>query len=224
MTTRPWPSAIVADLDGTLIDSAPDVLTAANAALLPYGITASLDQVLAWLGNGARVFIAQALQANEVLLADPEVDALTAIFSAHYQAEPCRQTQPFPGAIDTLQSLRQRDISTAVCTNKPEAIAHLVLEKTGLAPHIDILVGAGLQPLKPAPDGLQSCLAQLGIDRADAVYLGDHSVDVQAARAAGLPIILAEFGYAQVPVTTLGADATFARWQDLPAQLASLRS
>lgn len=220
ITKQLFPRAVISDLDGTLIDSAPDVLTAANVVLSPYGITASLDQVLAWLGNGARSFIFKALKANTISLTDAGIDALTAAFSARYQAAPCQKTQPFPGAIDALQSLRQHGVSIAVCTNKPEAIARLVLDKTGLAPYIDVLVGAGPQPLKPAPDGVQSCLTQLGVARTDAVYLGDHWVDLQTARAAGMPVMLAEFGYSQVPVATLGADATFAHWQDVPAQLA----
>lgn len=218
-----WPRAIIADLDGTLVDSAPDIRVAANTALSPYGISASLEQILAWLGHGARALVVKALAAHQIQAASGEIDAVTAAFSARYEAEPCLRTQPFAGVVDTFQSLRRGGVSTAVCSNKPDAIARLVLEHTGLAKHIDVVVGGGLHALKPAPDGLLACLSQLGIDRSEAAYIGDHQVDVEAARAAGVPVLLAEFGYSQTPVAALGADATFAHWQDLPTQLARLR-
>lgn len=220
--TGSWPTAVVLDLDGTLIDSSPDVAAAANVALAEAGIRAGADEVRGWLGDGARELIRKALRDHDVPADDARIDALTAAFEKAYTAEPVVETRAYPGAAEALAALGAAGVGVAVCTNKPEAIARLVLDRTGLGRHVRTLAGGGAHRLKPDPDGVKACLAALGADADQAVYIGDHAVDVATARAAGLPVVVVAFGYSQTPVETLGADAVLPAWRELPAALAQL--
>lgn len=219
----PWPRGIVFDLDGTLIDSAPDIALAAQLALTDYGIAVDAGRARQWLGDGARRFIERALASVEADRGDDTIDALTARFSAFYQATPCRHTRLFPGAITALEQLRADGVRLAICTNKPQAIATHVVEALGLDKHIDALVGGGSQPLKPSPAGILACLDRLDVSPQQALYVGDMVVDRQAGHAAGLPVLLARFGYAGSSVTQLGADGLFSGWPSFGDALAALQ-
>lgn len=217
-----WPRALICDLDGTLIDSAPDVATAAVHALADHGVVIEAAQARAWLGHGPRVFMRRAADHFRIPLDDGALDHRVAGFSAYYAAHPCRLTQPFEQAHDTLAALRRERVRVGVCTNKPEHIARLVLEQTGLSDVVDVLVGGGRHALKPAPDGLLACLARLEAIPQDALYIGDHEADVQAARAAGICVALATFGYSQVPVARFRADAEFHHWSEIGTVIEAL--
>lgn len=219
----PWPRAIVFDLDGTLIDSAPDIAQAAQQALTDQGIAVDAGLARQWLGDGARKLIERALASVDADRDDDTIDALTTRFSALYQATPCRHTRLFPGAITALEQLRADGVRLAICTNKPQAIASHVVNALGLDEAIDTLVGGGNQPLKPSPAGILTCLDRLDAAPEQALYVGDMAVDRQAGHAAGLPVLLARFGYAGSAVEHMGADGLFSSWSAFNAALAELR-
>lgn len=212
-----WPQAIICDLDGTLVDSIADITVATNVTLEADNIQASQAQVRSWVGNGARLLIDRALDANGVAADETRRQQLTRDFVSAYAARPCQFTQPFPDAINTLAQLREAGTGVAVCTNKPEPVAHTVIQHTGLSAVVDVIVGASNErPLKPAPEPLWHCLQQLGTAAAETLYIGDMAVDVAAARAAGLQVALTSLGYAHAGVDTLGADMTFENWHKFP--------
>lgn len=222
--TSTWPHAVIFDLDGTLIDSAPDIADAVNAALAGRDIVIDSEMARRFLGDGARRFVARVLDAHGHEYDDAELDRLTGVFSERYQAHPCRNSTVFPGAVKALERLRQRNTRLAVCTNKPQPIAERVLVALGLAHYIDAVIGAGAHALKPDPAPLHACLRALDCAASQALYIGDMAVDRQAGHAAGLPVLLADFGYATSPTVELGADGVLADWVDLPAAIAALLS
>lgn len=223
-TRQNWPAAAIFDLDGTLVDSAPDIASAANQALATQDITINARQARQFLGHGARTFMARLMQHQQRACSAHEIDRLTTQFSAAYQRQPCVHSTCFPGATQALAQLQQRQIKTAVCTNKPRAIATQVLDKLELSPWLDVVVGAGQYALKPDPAPLQACMQQLAVTADATVYIGDMAVDRQAGHAAGARVILVEFGYAETAVHTLGADATLHAWPALSCAIAQVRT
>ncbi len=129
----------------------------------------------------------------------------------------------FEGAAQALAAWRADGVRLAVCTNKPQAIADRVIAHLGLDRHIEVVIGAGVHPLKPDPAPLLACLDALGCDAGAALYVGDMAVDRQAGHAAGLPVLLAEFGYAGEPVAQLGADGVLTQWAEAADAVAALR-
>ncbi|MGN8157398.1 HAD-IA family hydrolase [Salinisphaera sp. RV14] len=214
---------MIFDLDGTLIDSAADIAAAVNAALRDHGIVIDAAATRRFVGDGARKLIERVLDAHAVAATGTEIDALTAAFTARYQDRPCQDSVVFDGAGQALARLRADGRRLAVCTNKPQRIAEHVIAHLGLDEYIDVVIGAGVHPLKPDPAPLRACLAALACDADAALYVGDMAVDRKAGHAAGLPVLLAAFGYAAAPVAELGADGVLTHWHDMPGAIAALR-
>ncbi len=186
---------IVFDLDGTLLDTAPDIANAANRALVQAGF-AELEQakIRRLVGNGAQRLIERCLQA----LGAPEsrTAEIAADFVAHYQAQPSAQSQPYPGMAELLSTLQAKGFRLDVLTNKPQLLAQRVLEDSGLAGAFEQIVGAReLLPLKPDPKGLKSLLAASSFRSWEAVLVGDSVVDLRTARAAGIAFVGAGWGF-----------------------------
>jgi phosphoglycolate phosphatase len=210
---------LVFDLDGTLIDSAPDLRAAINVMLRERGCgPLSLAQIRALIGDGVPALVARALAASGL---DPEAgaDALPR-FLQLYEADAVRLTRPYPGVPETLAGLRRRGYCTAICTNKPQHATMTVLEGLGLAPLFDAVAGGDRFAVKkPDPGHILGLLATLGARAEAAAMIGDNENDAAAAHAAGLPLILMRYGYARVDPTTLGAAALLDNFADLPAAL-----
>jgi phosphoglycolate phosphatase len=213
------------DLDGTLADSAPDIAAALNAALIEGGHS-PLDVATAttMVGAGARRLIERALTLRT---GSPPtmaaVDALWPTFIAYYDAHPCVHARLYPGAREALDLLAADGWKLGVCTNKPEEIARAVIAALGIAPLFGAIVGGrdGVS-LKPAPEMVHLALAELDATSSGAVFIGDSRADLLAGRAAGLPVILMEHGYNDVPVATLGADGLVAGFAGLIAEMERL--
>ncbi len=218
--------AIVWDLDGTLIDSAPDIAAALNALLSEHGLAGhSLEQVKSMIGSGVATLIDRGFTAAGSSLDPSEADIAVKRFTALYGARAANATRLYDDVVETLEVLSASGYVHGLCTNKPRALAARILARLGIDKRFGAIVGGDCTPVrKPAPVPLLACLEGLGIATKDAVMVGDSAADLGAARAAGLPAVLVTFGYSQVPVHTLGADAVVDRLAELPAILQGLRA
>jgi phosphoglycolate phosphatase len=204
-------TVVVFDLDGTLIDSAPDIHAAACRMLEAVGRPpVTLAQARGFVGRGAATFVARALAATGGADAATQARALEA-FHAAYHAQGATLTVVFPGAREALAALRDGGARVGLCTNKPEAVTLTALDELGLSPLFDAVVGAGALPLKPAPDMLLACFDRLG---GRGLFVGDSETDAATAEAAGAPFALYEHGYRHGPIE---AAFTFGDFAALPA-------
>lgn len=203
------PPAIVFDLDGTLVDTAPDLHATLNVVLEDLGCAGvSLEQVRAMVGDGVRALLERGLRAGGMVLHEAAMTAATAHYLRHYGTNLARSSRPFPGVTVALDALADRGFRLAVCTNKPHALSLALLEALGLLARFDAVVGGDhLAMRKPDPGHLLGTLAAAGAKREGSVMVGDSRNDVAVARAAGLPVVLVSFGYTAVPARALGADA-----------------
>lgn len=215
--------AIIFDLDGTLIDSAPDVAVALNRLLQREGRPAvTLAQVQSFVGEGPGPLIERAFAATGSGPAPATLPELIAAYVAFYQEAPADHTLVFPGVREMLAALAGRT-RLGLCTNKPDAMVRPVLEALGLADSFTALVGGDFPRRKPDGEHLRETLRRMGLaPDAPAVMVGDSPTDIAAAREAGLPVLVVDFGYSRVPVTELGADRVLSGFADLPAVVAEI--
>jgi phosphoglycolate phosphatase len=212
---------LVLDLDGTLVDSAPDLAAALNRLMAARGLAPlGLSEVTTMVGDGVRVLLQRAFAARGTVPQEADYDAYAADYGAHFAVA----TRPFPGAEAALQALAASGWRFAVCTNKPEAMARDVLAATGLAPFIAAVGGGDSFPTrKPDPAHLLATLAAAGADPKRAVMIGDHRNDILAATGAGLPAVFAAWGYGP-PTMADGAAAVAHRFSEVPGIVNGLRA
>tara|TARA_R110000782_G_scaffold258088_1_gene347660 strand:- start:805 stop:1506 length:702 start_codon:yes stop_codon:yes gene_type:complete len=218
------PKAVVFDLDGTLVDSVPDIQAALNWLLARLGRReVARDEVVAMVGDGVPRLVERGLLATGGL-PDGGLDGPTAAFTAHYEANATALTRPFPGAVAALTALRDAGCTLAVCTNKPAGATAEILGALDLAPFFAAVAGGDTVPgaRKPDPRHLMHVLDQLGVAPGDAVMVGDSHNDVNVAKAAGVVTVAVTFGYAHGPVGELGADVLIDHFDDLVAALGRL--
>lgn len=216
------PAAVVFDLDGTLIDSVPDVRNALNTMLQSHGRRAlSVDEVRLMVGEGAKVMLEKAFASTGGPCADHE--AALAHYLDCYCANPVIDTTVYPGAMAALHRLSAAGIALGICTNKPERVTRLVLDALGLAPLMKAVIGGDTLPYRK-PDGrhVNETLARMGVTSGAVVYVGDSETDVAAARSAGLPVIVVSFGYAGDEVRSLGADQVIDHFDQLDETIAEV--
>jgi phosphoglycolate phosphatase len=211
------PKAIVFDLDGTLVDSAPEIRSALNAAVAPIGLEPfPLSEVQQFVGGGAAVALRRALAARGCDLDDQAFKNVLAGFYEVYAEVSKAGNGLYPGVIETLTMLRAHGIPLGVCTNKAAHITEIALEALRIRGFFTTVIGARDDiPRKPAPDMLLRALTDLGAAPADGLVVGDSKSDVGSARAAGCPVIAVSYGYPHGPVAALGADAVIDRMPDL---------
>jgi len=218
--------AVVFDLDGTLVDSAPDLQAALNRLLAEEGRRPlALEDVTGMVGDGAARFVERGFAATGAAVTGPALDALVQRFLIDYEANACVATRPFPGVVEALARLKACGLALGVCTNKPAAATREVLAGVGLASYFDCVVGGDSVPgaRKPDPRPVWAVLEGLGVPPAQAVVVGDSANDVAAAHAAGLPAIVVATGYTRVPPETLGAELVIDGFAQLPAAFADIR-
>lgn len=220
-----FPKAILFDLDGTLIDSAPDITAAVNELLADRNLPAfTVEKVTTMIGDGMPKLVERAFVASNTPLAgkalEQAVHDMTPIYLRHLTG----YSRLMPGAREALAQLHVMGIALAVATNKPQRAAREVLLHFGLIDMLGAIVGGdAVSHKKPAADALLLALERLGIDPADALMVGDSKADVGSARAAGMPVVLVRGGYTQVPAEELGADLVCDSLLDLPAALQAFR-
>jgi phosphoglycolate phosphatase len=201
-----WPDAVVFDLDGTLIDSAADIARALNEAMSANGLSCfSLEQVKEMIGGGVVKLLERALAAQgaPVRRAVP----IAAEFLDFYAAVAMAETALYPGAEEQLSRLAAAGVKIGLCTNKPQTISERILRELGIDGYFSSVVGGrDDMPRKPHPAPLQAVMDELGSVPTRSLMVGDSSADVGAARALGLRVAVASYGYSKVPVRELGAD------------------
>jgi len=210
------------DLDGTLVDTLPDLTTALNEALRERGRAPLLaDEVKPMIGDGMAMLLTRGFAARGGDSAAAE--AMLSRFLQIYEAAATDCSLPYPGVAETLAALRRRGYRTAVCTNKPQAATAEVLRGVGLTGLFDGVAGGDrFSVRKPDPGHLFGLIDELGGERKRAAMIGDSENDALAARAAGLPLLLMGYGYARIDPAELGADRVLARFDELPGALAQM--
>lgn len=216
-----WPRALLLDLDGTLIDSLPDLAGALDDLTAELGLPpVTATDLRPFMGEGARVFLPKAFAAAGLT---PPENAI-ARYLQLYIARIARLSRPFPGVIETLEAAREAGQVLAVCTNKTELLANKVLEELAMSGLFALVAGGDSYPVrKPDPGHLTLTLERLGLSPSDAVMVGDSIHDVKAAKAAGIPCVAVTYGYSRIPAADLGADAAIEAFAELPAACARLR-
>lgn len=216
--------ALIFDLDGTLVDTAPDLLLATNAALAHAGREPVDPQTFRQLvGFGARVLIEKALAATGDPASDSQIPELLGVFLSHYRANIAVGSRPFPRVAETLGALEREGARMAVLTNKPQDLTDLLLPKLKLHSYFGAVFGAGRRPYsKPDPRLFHETVEAVGGTGRGAVMIGDSVTDVMTARAANAPVILVSYGYTPEPASSLGADAVTDDFAEIPALAARI--
>lgn len=217
---------LVFDLDGTLVDSLPDLVAATNHALsdlsLPLVPAETLRKAV---GFGARRMIVEGLAQTGVTLPEPDVDRLLARFLDYYEPNIARETRPFDGAIAALEGFRAEGARLAICTNKRFALTEHLLRELAIEQLFDAVAGRDTFPVyKPHPDHVRGAVRMAGGDLKAAVMIGDTGIDIAAARAADIPVIGCTFGYSDEPIETLRPDAVISHYSELDAAVRALLS
>jgi phosphoglycolate phosphatase len=216
---------IAFDLDGTLVDSAPDLLAALNFVLGESGIAPIEEaRMRSLVGGGARLMIERGLAVRGVQAKKEMVDRMFADFLTFYERHIADRSRPFPGAAEMLDTLSAQDANLIVVTNKIERYAKQLLEVLGLAPRFSLIAGPDTFGIrKPDPAHLLRAVESAGGTHPHIVMVGDSATDVATARAAAVPVIAVSFGYREGTVESLGADHVVDRLDEIPALLTRLQ-
>lgn len=220
------PLTIVFDLDGTLIDTAPDLVRATNHVLAGIDLKpVTFDKLRNWVGFGARRMILEGLEDAGLQLEGPEVDRLLADFLAFYEAHIAVDSKPFPNAVAALDRLHAAGHSIAICTNKSEALAKKLMQELGLATRFAAITGRDTFSVhKPDPAHLTGTIEHAGGTPRDAIMVGDSITDIATAKAAEIPVVAVTHGYSHQPVQELGADAIIEHFDELDCAIQGIRA
>lgn len=213
--------ALIFDLDGTLVDSAPDICNAANRALGANGRRElTLEEVKVLIGKGARELIKRALELTGAPGTEEKIDQIHQAFIATYADHPADNTTVFPGVIEALENLEADGVAMGLCTNKPTKTTPPVLDALGLTRFFKVVSCGDAVPHKK-PDGrhVRLVVEELGATVETSVMVGDSENDIFAAIDAGVKSIAVTFGYAHAPAEELGANALIDHFDKLPEAL-----
>ncbi|RGP35569.1 phosphoglycolate phosphatase [Pseudotabrizicola alkalilacus] len=210
-------AAIIFDLDGTLVDSVPDIHAAVTLMLADHQASPmDMSQVRSFIGNGVPALISKVMEARDEDPADAKRHAqLEATFMRHYTAAPAKLSQLFPGVRKALLKLQGAGHAMALCTNKPIIPARAMLASFELENLLPLVIGGDSLPVrKPDPAPLHAAARAMGAD--PVLYIGDSEVDAEAAERAAIPLMLFTQGYRKSPIAALTHSATFDHFDELP--------
>jgi phosphoglycolate phosphatase len=215
---------LVFDLDGTLVDTAPDLINALNFVLQREGMAPiPLKSARNMIGAGARRMLERGLEADGRAVSVADIERMTKDFIEHYAAHIAEGSRPFEGLEAALDDLAPRGYQFAVCTNKLEWLSKKLLDALGLSGRFSAICGADTFGIaKPDPAILQQTVARAGGELSSTIMVGDAGPDIGVARRAGVPVIGVEFGYTEVPMADLKPDRLIAHMRDLQGAVESL--
>jgi phosphoglycolate phosphatase len=209
-------STLIFDLDGTLVDSAPDLCGVVNEMLQHYGRRAlDMDDIRRMVGDGAAALIERGFGATGGLPA-PLPD-LTREFITRYDARIARATRPFPGVVETLERFKTAGLKMGVCTNKTTHLSRRLLDELDLSRFFTAVVGGDGPARKPDRRHLEATMRELDAGPDQSLMVGDSKNDVAVARNAGVEVVAVTFGYTTIPPHELGADRVIDRFDELVA-------
>jgi len=211
---------LIFDLDGTLIDSVPDISASLNRAFTGEGLAPiAIERVKVLISLGARAMVEQAARESGCG-PNTNFDDLRDLFLSEYKARPIENTVVYPGVFDVLDKLKADGVLLGICTNKPKKTASTVIPALGLDGYFSATLYSDSQPYKkPDPRHVHDVIDLLGGDAAEAVFIGDSEIDLAAAHNADLPIVLVSYGYSLAPPHELEADVLINHFSDLPNAL-----
>jgi len=210
--------ALVFDLDGTLVDTAPDLLGALNAVLRAEGRRAvNLADLRHLVGHGARAMLDEAMKRTGEPADAARIEGLMDDFIAHYRTHIAAESRLFPGVKETLEKLQAEGARMGVLSNKPQELTSMLIPAVDLSRFFCAIHGAGrLEVVKPNARVFHHVIEEMGGEGSGMVMIGDSATDVKTARAAGCPSIVLTYGYSPEPVETLGADRVTDDFRDIP--------
>jgi len=220
MEASPLQGAVIAfDLDGTLVDTAPDLIGTLNVLLRDEGLPPlPMDEARPFIGHGARRLLERGFHAAGQVLHPARLQVLFDRFIPRYLARIADESRPFPGCAAALDALKAEGARLAVCTNKPTGLSVALLEALGLAARFDAILGPDTAgAAKPDPRHLQAAVDAVGGDMGRTILVGDSATDAGAARAAKAGLILVSFGYTEIPAADLNPDILIHGFDELPA-------
>jgi phosphoglycolate phosphatase len=217
---------VVFDLDGTLVETAPDLIRSTNHVLALAGLApVEPAAIRPSISFGGRAMIVKGLEIRDARLSEAEVDKLLEVFLDHYATNIAVESHAFPGLETALDTLAAAGATLAVCTNKREGLSRTLLETLGLDRRFAAIAGRDTFPVyKPHPDHLLGAIRMAGGDPARAVMVGDSDTDIKTARAAGVPVIGVPFGYTDVPIADLAPDEVVHHYDHLVLAIERLTS
>jgi phosphoglycolate phosphatase len=217
---------IVFDLDGTLIDTAPDLISTLNLILAGESLSpVPYDEARRMIGGGAKGMIAKALDSEGRPGAKADLDRMFGAFIEHYAAHIADRSRPFPELATALDRLAAEGHRLAVCTNKLEWLAVRLLNTLKLTQRFAVICGQDtFGVMKPDPEILRRTVLRAGGELDRAIMVGDSGTDVRTARAAGVPVIAVNFGYSEVPIATLRPDRIIGSFAELPGTVQEIES
>lgn len=212
---------VIFDLDGTLIDTAPDLIDSLNHTIAPVGLAPmTLDDLHHLVGQGARVMIKRAFELRKVKLEEDEAETLFNNFVEHYRQNMPGKSRPFPGTVECLERLAAAGMTIAICTNKSEALTVPLIEEMGLSSHFATITGGDTFPVrKPDAAHIFGTIEKAGGSRDRAIMIGDSINDILAAKNAQIPSVGVDFGYSDVPIESLSPSTVISHFDALTVDL-----
>lgn len=209
---------IIFDLDGTLINSIPDMCREISLFLNAHGRRSLTEkETISIIGHGAPVLLKGAFALTGAPIKENEMPSLLSAWLTQYGKAEMAETKPYPFVVETLIKLKEKGCRLAICTNKPHVPTEAILTKLDLKKHFDVILDADALPeRKPRPEPLWEAVKRMNGSNDSAVMVGDSETDAETARAAGMPVILLSYGYTHVPYEEINPDALTDSFANLP--------
>ncbi|MGI9352153.1 MAG: HAD-IA family hydrolase [Rhizobiaceae bacterium] len=219
-------NTLIFDLDGTLANTAPDLIATLNRITMPYGLEpVELKDVSQMVGHGAKAMIEKAFSIKNRELSSTLHDALFENFVEDYSSNLANETHIFDGALEAMDRLNDKGYKFCVCTNKMEFLSQNLLDQLGALKRFHAIAGGDTFSFrKPDPRHLEETVKMMGRDINSAIMIGDSSTDINAAKNAGIPSVAVTFGYSDKPVNLLGATCVINHFSELDNAIEQIQS